>query len=690
MAQSNEREALINSIVNSVSLNMDRVKMMQSTMAYTDKVDPIVAEAFVYTLGQQMVARPMISKIYNHLTEEQLEDVVRYMRSEANQRISSNEVAEELSVYLIADMMGYLLATASGTSWKSEVPSLNDKEYGALVDKYIELTGALSVLDSFMEPLKSKMKQEMGTSAARMMNSMVMQIKKSYPAYYKAALVSYVSKEHLQEAIDFYSQPYMLVMQQGAKNLGTSLMNGAMKDPEAFAEQMNNLIEEEGNVEVKDSASVVWDYIARLPYMPVSNKVDSIFPVRTLAMKKKATYIGQTRDGLAHGKGVLTDKKGVRYSGDFRNGKRHGLITTYYLNGDSAQYVWGDDKILAAHNTDLSKPASTYKGKAMGYGYKTTITGREEGYFIDGELCGQGKATSGEIVKDGRFVGGSLVEGRIIDKSTTNKIVQFEGELFNDGLMYKIKKGTTRIVTKKDGKKTAAIKTGTFVNNEMHGMGSWEYGEDGYSWCEEGYFAYNELYGKGHRTRKWNKESRVENYEGDFFAGKYQGQGVETATWTTDNGTNYKRTVSGHFNQGKPDGEICFKEEVSNIPLFSDGRGWLFTYYGIQYAIFTDSFSITMNGTVTNDKLNGEAEIILSTGDYYKGLFKNGEFKEGIVRKTNSNRSVYEGEMKNGKYEGQGKLTYSNSNYDEGTFMYGTCIDGVCKDKRGKVLWKIR
>ena len=702
MAQSNEREVLIDKIVNQSLNQMSRVKMIQLAKEYTDELDPIEAEAAIYAISQQL-ARPIVAKSYSNLTEEQLKEVLRFMRSDAYHRISSDGVAESLGLYLFVDMMGYMVYTEyarilgvqpSSTSWKPFVSPLNDKEYSSLVDDYIELTGALSVFDKVMPQIKEKLKQEMDVNTAGMMTSMIKRMQKYYPVYYKAALIEYVSKEQLQEVVDFYSRPYMIEVSKAAKGTMMSLPDEVMKDSEALEKMMLRYFENNA-----DMSSVVHAYIARLPYMPVCNRVNEIFPVRTLAMKKKATYTGQTRDGLAHGKGVLTDKKGIRYSGDFRKGKRHGLITTYSLSGDSARHVWADDKVLAAYNTDLLKPAATYKGKAMGYGYKTTLTGREEGYFIDGELCGQGKATSGEIVKEGRFVGGSLVEGRIIDKSTTDKIVQFEGELFNDGLMYEIRKGSTKIVTKKDGKKTAAIKTGTFVNREMHGMGSWEYGEDGYSWCEEGYFAYDELYGKGHRTRKWDKDNTTEVYDGDFFAGKYQGQGVKKRTFTDKNLT-YIQITEGIFHEGNLKGDMIFDELITDIAFETKSTYWYFARFGfeIRHGAYhrpigetgLDSLTIHIKGTVTNGKLNGEAEIILSNGDYYKGIFKNGEFKEGTARITYSNRSVYEGDMKNGKYEGQGKLTYSNGNSDEGTFMYGTCIDGAHKDKRGKVLWKIR
>ena len=48
-AQSNEREILIDKIVG-VSLNqLDRVNLIQTVKEYSDEVDPIVAEAVVYT-----------------------------------------------------------------------------------------------------------------------------------------------------------------------------------------------------------------------------------------------------------------------------------------------------------------------------------------------------------------------------------------------------------------------------------------------------------------------------------------------------------------------------------------------------------------------------------------------------------------------------------------------------------------
>ena len=687
MAQNNERELLIDSIVYLSSNQSGRVKMIESAkklIKEEPRLDPVVAEAILYFTSKEMV-KPIISESYIKLTEGQLKEVIHYMNSEANRRISSNEVAEKMSLYLVEDLLGNMASMIGGTSWKSEVPALKDKEYVALVDKYLEMTGTLSMFDEVMEPLMVNLKKEIGASGARMLTSMMKQIQKNYPAYYKAALVDYVSKEQLQEVIDFYSQPYMVEIQQRTKNSTMSLLDGVMKDPEAFSKKS---MEYFGDfTSIKDTAAVVRDYISNLPNMSIVNKVEPIYPVKTLSMKRKATYTGQTRDGLAHGRGVLTDKKGVRYSGNFKEGKRHGVITTYYAN-DSITHIWADDKMLEEVVTDIDN-LPFYKKTTMGYGYNNTNSGKEKGWFIDGELEGEGERVhyDGKKTEKGWFRNGSLVDGLIVEK-TDDKITSFEGEL-SESLARNIRVGTTRTITQKNGKKTAMMIEGTLINGEMHGKGSREYAEDGFSSRSEGFFTYNELYGQGRRIRKWDENNTIEVYEGEFFAGKYQGKGVKNRTSTDEHNFTYTQTTEGHFREGKLDGDMLYQEQITNL-----SGSWTLTRFGfgIQYGTTAsnDSLTIHIKGTVTNDKLNGDTEILLSNGDYYKGLFRNGSLVEGTVRITYSNGSLYEGGYKNGKFEGEGKLTYSNGVSEEGTFMYGTCVNGVRKNKRGAVIGRIR
>ena len=127
--QNLEREALIDSIANISLAKSGRIKMIESATKLIDKepkLDPVVAEAIFYSVSKKMV-RPVVAESYNNLTEEQLWEVIHFMNSEANRRILSNEVAESLGVYLVADLFGYMASMVGGTSWKPEIPSLKDK-----------------------------------------------------------------------------------------------------------------------------------------------------------------------------------------------------------------------------------------------------------------------------------------------------------------------------------------------------------------------------------------------------------------------------------------------------------------------------------------------------------------------------------------------------------------------------------
>lgn len=695
VAQNTKREALIDSIVNFSLKQLNRVDMVSSAEAITkdsEDLDPVTIEAFIYANMKSI--RPLLLESYAQLSDSELEETYRFMCSESNRRISSNEVSEMVGMFLGLDLVGYVASMIEGESWKPNLPSLNDKEYEALADKYIEQTNVMLLFDSMLKPLVANLGGEMDPSAIQMLTSMMNQLKDSYPQYYKWALLEYVSKEQLQEVLDYYNQPFVVRMQQDAKGVATSLVDQLTKDPESF---LNQITEHFGNLDsVSDTSLIVQEYIKLLPSIPFrGEEIEPMLPVKTLAMKKKATYTGQTRNGVAHGKGMLTDKKGVRYSGDFKGGKRHGVITTYYTTGDSITQVWADDKVMKEQNTNVKIPVPLYKGQAMGYGFRYSDGDREEGFFIDGMLEGYGakKMADGETTESGWFHLGTLVNGRTTTGNLNSGLIEFEGEQSQNLSHGNLKTGTLTVKTTKD----VITMKGNFINNyQLHGMGSFELdGKVAYQ-HEEGLFAYGKLYGEGHRTCKWKERNASEVYDGEFFAGEYQGKGIRKEYLRNEKYDNtFTKITDAEFYEGKVNGEMVYEEYITNISGI-----WTFTRFGFEmpYSDFRMSSEnsisevpvIRIIGTAIDDKLNGDAEITLSNGDYYKGTFKNGEFVEGTVRITYSDASMYEGEMKNGKYEGKGKYTEPYGFSDEGTFLYGICIDGVRKNEQGKVLWKIR
>lgn len=55
-------------------------------------------------------------------------------------------------------------------------------------------------------------------------------------------------------------------------------------------------------------------------------------------------YSGDWKDGKRHGQGKLKLANGYEYSGRWNDGTRHGQGVQYYLNGDLCSGEWKDDK----------------------------------------------------------------------------------------------------------------------------------------------------------------------------------------------------------------------------------------------------------------------------------------------------------------------------------------------------------
>ena len=88
-------------------------------------------------------------------------------------------------------------------------------------------------------------------------------------------------------------------------------------------------------------------------------------------------------------------------------------------------------------------------------------------------------------------------------------------------------------------------------------------------------------------------------------------------------------------------------------------------------------------------ELDGEAEIVLSNGNYCKGIFNNGNFVRGTARITYSDGSIYEGGLVGNQFDGKGKFVNAKGMIYEGTFKKGVCVKGVYKNKRGVVMGKV-
>jgi hypothetical protein len=181
-------------------------------------------------------------------------------------------------------------------------------------------------------------------------------------------------------------------------------------------------------------------------------------------------YEGEFKDGLFHGKGLL-HAQAYLYEGDFTSGEMSGKGNLRYRNGDE-------------YDGDVQS------GLPQGQGKYTAANGRVySGEFTAAQYHGQGELL---MPSGSRYKGG------------------FKQNLFHGEGIY------TQIRASVEGESIVQTYTGTFVADQMTGLGQWVKGTASY----EGSFVDYLFEGKG------IYRNETESYEGNFVKGLYQGKGV--------------------------------------------------------------------------------------------------------------------------------------------------------------------
>ncbi len=106
-------------------------------------------------------------------------------------------------------------------------------------------------------------------------------------------------------------------------------------------------------------------------------------------------YVGDTKDGLPHGRGTLTYFEGPTYSGEFFEGKRHGEGIWMHQDGATYDGEWKNDLYHGQGRLEIPYhfiyEGEFVEGKKEGFGIQTWADGnRYEGNWHDDHMHGQG------------------------------------------------------------------------------------------------------------------------------------------------------------------------------------------------------------------------------------------------------------------------------------------------------------
>lgn len=279
-------------------------------------------------------------------------------------------------------------------------------------------------------------------------------------------------------------------------------------------------------------------------------------------------YVGEFKDGLYHGNGIHTFPNRDNYIGEFKNGKRNGNGAfihfiginysrheplTFHVNSFIEEKYVGEflNDLYHGIGTLIFSDGEKYVGEFQnnvyhGEGTLTFLDGTKYiGEFQDGNYHGNGNSTS----SDGELYVGEFKHGIRNGKGTLTfpNGENYVGE-FKDGRYHG--KGT---LTKSNGTKYI----GEFMNGRYHGNAVYTWSGGKYVgefklglWCGNG-----TLIG-----------SSGEKYVGEFKNMEYNGKG----TLTLPDGTKYVGEFSGGLFHGN--GTLTFPDGDEEVGEFHEGN----------------------------------------------------------------------------------------------------------------------
>lgn len=404
------------------------------------------------------------------------------------------------------------------------------------------------------------------------------------------------------------------------------------------------------------------------------------------------TYVGNFLNGNFHRKGIIyIDGKKI-YSGEWKDGQRHGYGKSYY-KGQNQRFE------------GLWKKDFPYSGKIYSNQGKLIFDGLFKDFsgffpFYEDVLL--------EKIYLGKWKNGKKDGYGILKKFNSLEYKGFwkQGKMSGKGELFE--KGFLRY-------------NGEFKENERDGQGVQYY--------RNGKVKYEGGWKKGKEHGYGQEYTDFQIYKGLWKDGMKEGYGVEWEECSENE--NYYKSFSGLWKDNKKVGEgldyfengmLCYEGEYNEV---EEGFGKEFYLNGnLRYIgqlkngkydgkgkLFYQNETLCFEGDFLNGQfyhgtfydMDGSVhQSYCQDGDYYcygitlsphesgfisyRGIFKNGKFHGKGVMFRDENEIEYDGEFKNGKFHGQGTFYRDN---DERTIVSGTFLNDFYFDEEGHCLKKL-
>ena len=566
-------------------------------------------------------------------SDQELMDILDFYRTDAYRFITSDAF---YTTYIENISKAFLSEMGQGEKFSY---SLKDKSYGAGLEPIFEssLSSIRPVVDDMLDEngsvITNAKKYGMPDSQIALMKSSLKTVTNNLYNIFKISVLDYLSKDALSKIDDFVNSQTgykYFIYSQKVNNAADIASDQFVTDFQAKVERNKN--------NTSRLKSEISDYVVLSRSFP--EYLPELWRPYAELQIGDSQYQGQTRDMKPHGKGKLVDKKGIVYEGDFKNGKRHGILEVTKPGKQTVTQYWIEDRyrkeIPVGKDKDGIVPqAYVADGVRYGFGsvYDSEKRTRYQGVFTDGQLNGPGKVEEPRRSVEGEFVDGKFMNGVIYWDSDKHLVVSFKGRMSGD-----LGNGLREWVSNDGSGREMHI--GVFKNGllEENGRKTVVYPKDVSEYS--GVFAYGKLYGKGvqrHNTideKSGIRESSV--YQGGFFADRFHGEGSLTISLT-------------------------------DIPAGS----WTFTRCSVTLPEFQgDSLEIVMDGRFDDGSFK-EGKITYSNGTWLEGEFADTGLAEGTMHIKYPDGSYYQGGCLGGRRHGYGEIHGPDGVVFEGKFEYG-------------------
>ena len=245
VAQTSDRDVLTEQLIQRAILENKQLDLNKSSKLLVTKldweVDTLVAEATLYQIIYDLI-EPEFKELYAPLSDKDLSDYANFLNSDINKKLDGEEMISTFRLLAGMDMMAYMLALATEQPYESSIKNINDAEYNALANKYLDALNVSSAMEELMALFGDDTTKDMDPKEKEMTEKTMKYFGNMFPLYFKNALYKTITKEELTVVVEIYQRPTISEVNKNMPNVMKRFLEKfSTQQKELFKEKVQTL-----------------------------------------------------------------------------------------------------------------------------------------------------------------------------------------------------------------------------------------------------------------------------------------------------------------------------------------------------------------------------------------------------------------------------------------------------------------